>query len=124
MNNFELSLYTSLSRSSWAIGISWLIFACLTENAIIINRILSSNIFVPLSRLTYCAYLLHPLLQSVLFQSFKTSIDFSHQLWMLMATALIVSSYLLSIIFYTFVELPFINLEKCLLSLFKKDDQA
>nr|CAD7203226.1 unnamed protein product [Timema douglasi] len=59
---FTAAIYVALSRTAWGIGLSWLIVACCTNNAGFINRILSFPGWVPMSRLTYCAYLLNPML--------------------------------------------------------------
>ncbi|XP_031840772.1 nose resistant to fluoxetine protein 6 [Nomia melanderi] len=55
-------LYTSLTRTCWGLGISWVILACSTNNGGIVNKILSFPIWIPLSRLTLGAYLLNPFL--------------------------------------------------------------
>lgn len=62
--------YVALSRITWAIGISWILIACHTNNAGFLNKLLSLKVWVPLSRLSFCAYLLNPLLiNSVYLQS-------------------------------------------------------
>ena len=38
----------------------------------LVNKILSAHFWIPLSRLTYCAYLLHPIALITLFGSFET----------------------------------------------------
>lgn len=64
------AVYVAVSRITWAIGISWLLIACQTNNAGIINKLLSLKVWIPLSRLSYCAYLLNPLLiNSIYLQS-------------------------------------------------------
>lgn len=52
-------LFTSLSKIVFAMAIVWIIVACRTGNGGIVNKILSSNYFLPLSRLSYCIYLVH-----------------------------------------------------------------
>ncbi|KAH7984646.1 hypothetical protein HPB52_023389 [Rhipicephalus sanguineus] len=54
--------YAALSRTAWAFGIAWMVVACATGNGGFINKVLSWRAFVPLSRLTYLVYLVHPLL--------------------------------------------------------------
>ncbi|CAG9765105.1 unnamed protein product [Ceutorhynchus assimilis] len=55
------SIYAPLHRVAWALALGWVIVACVTDNAAIINKFLSWKIFIPLSRLTYCAYLVNGL---------------------------------------------------------------
>lgn len=52
----------SLSRTLWGVSLGWTVIACSTGNARLVNKILSYKLFVPLSRLCYCMYLLNPLL--------------------------------------------------------------
>ncbi|KAF4520276.1 hypothetical protein B566_EDAN010222 [Ephemera danica] len=48
--------YSSLSHSAWALGTAWIVVACSP-----VRKILSAPILYPLSRVTYCAYLVHPM---------------------------------------------------------------
>nr|CAD7433433.1 unnamed protein product [Timema monikensis] len=75
---FTAAIYVALSRTAWGIGLSWLIVACCTNNAGFINRILSFPGWVPLSRLTYCAYLLNPMLMKSVYLGRETAmhVDF------------------------------------------------
>ncbi|XP_076301563.1 nose resistant to fluoxetine protein 6-like isoform X1 [Lasioglossum baleicum] len=55
-------IYTAMSRTFWGVGISWLIVVCITNNGGIVNKILSFKLWIPISRLTFGAYLLNPLI--------------------------------------------------------------
>ena len=52
-------LYQGFSRVLWALGLSYMIYACETSNGGIVNRVLTWKLWLPLSRLTYSAYLIH-----------------------------------------------------------------
>ncbi|XP_018300565.1 nose resistant to fluoxetine protein 6 [Mycetomoellerius zeteki] len=54
------AIYVALSRTVWAIGIAWIVIVCCTEHGGIVKELLTCKIWIPLSRLTYCAYLLNP----------------------------------------------------------------
>lgn len=56
------SAYSSLSHSVWALGLAWVVVVCSTGYGGVINKVLSSSILYPFSRVTYCAYLIHPLI--------------------------------------------------------------
>jgi len=43
----------------------------------LVNKILSAGFWIPLSRLTYCAYLVHPIVIIVLLGSFETAQAYS-----------------------------------------------
>uniref|UniRef100_A0A1I8IL75 NRF domain-containing protein n=1 Tax=Macrostomum lignano TaxID=282301 RepID=A0A1I8IL75_9PLAT len=54
------SLYNAVYRPLWAAAVGWVTIACVTGNGGWVNSLLSQPLFAPLSRLTYCAYLVHP----------------------------------------------------------------
>ena len=62
METYEYALYFSLSKLTWPMSISWIIFACHYGYGGFINTMLSVKAFVPLTRLSYCAYLIHPVI--------------------------------------------------------------
>ncbi|XP_071495965.1 nose resistant to fluoxetine protein 6-like [Diadema antillarum] len=53
--------YTSLSTFTWGVALCWVVFACHYGYGGVIHDFLSWSLWVPLSRMTYSAYLLHPL---------------------------------------------------------------
>ena len=53
--------YLVLARSAWSIVIAWIILACALGHGGVVNDILSWPGFLPGSKLSYCAYLIHPL---------------------------------------------------------------
>ncbi|KAJ1529620.1 hypothetical protein ONE63_006387 [Megalurothrips usitatus] len=55
----EAALYASLHRLGWCAATAWIIFACVTGNGGVMQRVLTWRPLVPLSRLTYCAYLVN-----------------------------------------------------------------
>lgn len=70
-SNAVTALYWAMSRFTWALGVSWVIFACLSGNAVWINCFLSWRGFAPLSRLTFCAYLVHPIVIGVVYSNLR-----------------------------------------------------
>ncbi|XP_014482754.1 PREDICTED: nose resistant to fluoxetine protein 6-like [Dinoponera quadriceps] len=58
------AFYVALSRTVWAIGLAWILLACYTKHGGIVNQLLSFKGWIPLSRLTFCAYLLNPFIIS------------------------------------------------------------
>lgn len=70
------AIYYAFSRTIWGIGIAWLIIACCTNHGGIINKILSFKIWIPLSRLSYCAYLLNPIVINSLYVHADNAIHF------------------------------------------------
>ncbi|GFS97804.1 nose resistant to fluoxetine protein 6, partial [Nephila pilipes] len=72
------SFYGTFNRTCFACGLAWVIFVCIIGQGGIVNRILSWKFWIPLSRLTFCAYLLHPIFQAIFYSSLRTTIQFSH----------------------------------------------
>ncbi|XP_018314239.1 nose resistant to fluoxetine protein 6-like, partial [Mycetomoellerius zeteki] len=54
------AIYVALNRTVWAIGIAWIVIMCYTEHGGIVKKLLTFKVWIPFSRLTYCAYLLNP----------------------------------------------------------------
>ncbi|XP_058803541.1 nose resistant to fluoxetine protein 6-like [Phymastichus coffea] len=59
----EAAFYSSVHRALWSIGTGWVLLACITDNAGSLRKFLKWRPFVPLSRLTYSAYLVNGLVE-------------------------------------------------------------
>ncbi|XP_029710860.1 nose resistant to fluoxetine protein 6 [Aedes albopictus] len=55
--------YAALHRLGWSLSNGWLVLACVTGHAGPLKKFLSSRLLVPISRLTYCAYLTNGLVE-------------------------------------------------------------
>ena len=53
------------AQVAWALAISWLILACVKRRGGIINTVLCHPVWIPLSRVQYCLYLLHRCLSTL-----------------------------------------------------------
>ena len=56
MGRVERDLYEASSRIIWSAALGFVIYACVTNGGIV-NRILSWPGWLPLSKLSFCAYL-------------------------------------------------------------------
>ncbi|KAK3594983.1 hypothetical protein CHS0354_019911 [Potamilus streckersoni] len=61
----QRAFYEAFGRPVWAACVGWVIFACHNNMGGIVNSMLSWNGFIPLMRLTYAAYLVHPICMMV-----------------------------------------------------------
>ncbi|XP_062576845.1 nose resistant to fluoxetine protein 6-like [Saccostrea cucullata] len=120
LSNEVSSLYNALSRTVWGAAVCWVIFACATGNGGPINTILSWKVLVPLSRLTYCAYLVHPLIIYAYNGSHPQTIYLSDIDLIYKFIANLVISYGVALVFSISFESPFMGLEKVLLSGFSQ----
>ena len=66
MHPILAAAYSSLSHSLWAVALSWVVIACSTGYGGYINTLLSATFLYPFSRVTYCAYLVHPIMIRVM----------------------------------------------------------
>lgn len=58
--------YSSLSHSMWAMSLAWIVVACSCGYGGYVNKLLSAPCIYPFSRVTYCAYLVHPIVIRIL----------------------------------------------------------
>nr|XP_019546423.2 nose resistant to fluoxetine protein 6-like [Aedes albopictus] len=114
------ALYESLKHVLWAAGVGWIIFACTNGYGGPVNSVLSLPIWQPLGRLSYCLYLLHLPMQTVLTASTRTVRYFSdlraiHTFWGDFSLTL------LAAVGWTLCfEIPFANLDMLMLEKVKK----
>ncbi|KAF8796720.1 Nose resistant to fluoxetine protein 6 like protein [Argiope bruennichi] len=106
------SFYNALNRSCFAFGLAWVIFVCINGQGGVVNSILSWKLLIPLSRLTFCAYLLHPILELVYFYSVTRLIEFSHLTLVLHYLGFLILSYAAALVASLLFESPVIRLEK------------
>ncbi|KAI0224159.1 O-acyltransferase like protein [Lamellibrachia satsuma] len=112
----EYRAYMSTLADVFTLGMAWLVFACCTGYGGFVNRFLSWNFFIPLSRLTYTLYLIHPLIiyaytygrMQLIYVQYSTVVILFCAYWLLGNMA----AFAMSLAF----ELPFIDLEKIIFS--------
>lgn len=68
----ESALYNSLHRLGWSIFTGWIVLGCVTSEGNLLKSFLSSQVLVPISRLTYCAYLTNGFIELYLAASIRT----------------------------------------------------
>lgn len=59
------ALYLSTFRTSFSVGVGFVLLACIMMQGGVLNRFLSQYAFKVLSKLTYTAYLVHPIVVAV-----------------------------------------------------------
>ncbi|CAG2106234.1 unnamed protein product [Medioppia subpectinata] len=106
------ALYSSTSRTIWALSLAWVTFACITGNGGFVNAFLSARVWMPLSRLTHCSYLVHPIVMSVLYGSREHPFDFSSYLFTYFTISHIFITYIVSFVLSLLIESPFIAISR------------
>ncbi|XP_071955724.1 nose resistant to fluoxetine protein 6-like [Antedon mediterranea] len=111
----ESVLYITLSRFAWAVALGWVAFACVTGYGGPVNSLLSWSFWIPLSRMNYGAYLLHPIIMMVFYYTQPDFIYYTGSLMVYFYVANVVLAYAAAFVLSITVEAPFMGLEKLLL---------
>ncbi|CAF3972930.1 unnamed protein product [Adineta steineri] len=105
-------IYQSLSRQCWAIAVGWLIFACSTNHGGLINKILSWPLWTIIARLSYSAYLIHPIIILIQVYNHLTTIHYQ--------TSIVLNNFISQIILTLFTSIFVVILVEMPCSLFEK----
>ncbi|XP_033118097.1 nose resistant to fluoxetine protein 6-like [Anneissia japonica] len=109
-------VYITLCRFAWAVSLAWVVFACTTGYGGPVNSLLSWSAWVPLARINYCAYLIHPIIITVFYVSLPNMIYFTDFLMVHFYLSNLVLSYACAFILSVCAEAPFMALEKLILN--------
>ena len=107
----ENVMYFMFSRTVYSTGIALMIYACHNGFGGIINSFLSWSFWVPLSRLTFMAYLSHPIVLSLMYGTMRFRFIYTEWILIVLISAAIVLSYSLAFVFAVVVEYPLANVE-------------
>lgn len=97
-------IYTAFSRFMWASALALIVFACHNGYGGYVNSFLSMQLWIPLSRMTFCVFLVHPIVLTVLYGDFQTS-SFDHTSILVNVSAVMLS-YAVAIALCLSVEMP------------------
>ncbi|XP_046563547.1 nose resistant to fluoxetine protein 6-like [Haliotis rubra] len=113
-------VHETLYRPLWGVFVSWVILVCCTGHGGFVNSLLSWSAWIPLGRLTYGAYLVHPVLLSYTEFSVRSLryADIPYVSYHFLGTFIV--SYALSFFICVLVESPCLGLEKAVLGKLKK----
>merc|ERR1719427_48951 len=112
LDNNLSALYNCMSRNLFAVSLSWITIACVNGHAEPINNILSAYIFQVLSKLTFAAYLIHPLVYYLVITSNETPMHITILLKIVLYLGLTCLTYFIAFLLHIFIELPISNLIK------------
>lgn len=76
-NALQNLLYITFSRPVWTLGVALLTYLCITDQGGVINTFLSCGVWDPIAKLTYSAYLIHPIIIRCVYCNRTQLIDFS-----------------------------------------------
>ncbi|GBN00238.1 hypothetical protein AVEN_14282-1 [Araneus ventricosus] len=113
-SNFELAVYAAFYKISFTVGIAWMTLCCVTGRGGFINTFLSWKLWVPLSKLAFLIYLIHPYVQNIFIANFTTVQEVTHLRFVVQFFGFLSISALLAFIASLLIESPFLALEKVL----------
>ncbi|XP_078614290.1 nose resistant to fluoxetine protein 6-like [Branchiostoma floridae x Branchiostoma japonicum] len=108
----ENVLYLTVHRTVWAMALGWVVVACHHGYGGVVDIILSWDAWVPLSRLTYCAYLVHLLLVFAVYISMEMPIHYTTFTMIYFFMGHLTISFGMAFLVSVAVEMPLVGLEK------------
>lgn len=106
------SVYAALGHTAWAMAVAFIVIQCCTGSARMIDSLLSLRLMYPLTRLTYCAYLVHPVIMMVTTTAMDGPLHLHNGIVLILYFGNLVASYLLSFCISLAFEAPVVTLLK------------
>lgn len=107
-----LALIFGENFAAWGLALVWVVLSCKWGLAKPIDKFLSFRWLLPLSRLTYCAYLVHPVTQIAMSLELKGTIHIHHSLVLTIFLGNTMISYSIALLLSLLFEAPFVRMLK------------
>ncbi|XP_015122529.1 nose resistant to fluoxetine protein 6 [Diachasma alloeum] len=111
----DAAIYSAMHRALWSFGTGWVLIACITDNSGPIRNFLKWRAFVPLSRLTYSAYLVNGLVELYGISTTRTPQYLDNLSLVAKVFSHLMLTFLGAILLSTMFESPILGLEKVFL---------
>lgn len=110
------AIYAPLHRLGWCFAMGWIVFVCVLDKAeSFLGKFLSSKIFAPLSKLTYCAYLVNGIVEIYSAGSIRVPIYLSIFNLSVDVVGHVIITFAIAFVICLLFESPIHNLEKILI---------
>jgi len=106
--------YLALSKPAWTIGVAIMCYLCFTNQGGVVQSILEAPFLVPFARLSFAAYLVHPIVLNTVYCNRITKLHFSSIEYAFTFLGAVTGAMAGASGLYLFVEKPCQNLEKLL----------
>ncbi|KAA3681677.1 uncharacterized protein DEA37_0015202 [Paragonimus westermani] len=106
------ALHTAVHRPIFILGVGIVTYLCASQYASPIRSLLSWSAFRPFARLTYGAYLLHPIVTLFLALGSQSPVMLDNVYLITVFVTVVFISYALSFLLSLAIESPLVNLEK------------
>lgn len=97
---------------AFGLGLIWMVLSCCWNLAPTMNRILSYRCLWPLSRLTYCTYLIHPVIMLITAYRMDGTVHLSTSMILVVFLGNAVVSFIVAFFISVVLEAPVIRLLK------------
>jgi peptidoglycan/LPS O-acetylase OafA/YrhL len=114
----ENVIYFMFARAGWGVCLALVVYVCHYGYGGPINQFLSMSFWVPLSRLTFNAYLFHEIVLMVILSDLRDTLPYSDLTMAIYCIATVVLSYGAAAVVSVLVEFPLSNLEMAMFKLF------
>ena len=114
----ENIIYLTFSRFAFSLGVGLLVYICHNGYGGWINTFLSMKMWIPAGRLAFNAYLIHPVILTVVFGDLRSPMHITDVEMAVYAVGLCTLSFGAAFLLTVFVEFPFGNLEVAFFKLF------
>ncbi len=94
------------------LALMWLTLVCLVGRGGMVNSFLSSSLWLPLSRLTYCAYLVHPIVLTTYYAGFQAPLYYTDETAIYAFLGNLVVAYACAALLACTVEFPLSEVER------------
>ncbi|KAK0407460.1 hypothetical protein QR680_019206 [Steinernema hermaphroditum] len=114
---FTRASYNNFSRLGWSLSLSYLTVACQKGFAGPIKNIMSLKMFIPLSRLSYCAYLTHLIVLWVYISMWRSPLHYVtlFENYVHIGLPCTIIAYLAALVWSLMFEVPFAKVEKIII---------
>ncbi|GLH08512.1 Uncharacterized protein GBIM_13732 [Gryllus bimaculatus] len=104
--------YMALGHTAWGAALGWVVVASCCGYGGFINKLLSFKAMVPMSRLTYCAYLVHPILMLITSSQMDGPLHLHTSMVLIIFLGNLMMSYTVSFMISLVLEAPLVNILK------------
>ncbi|KAM7347821.1 uncharacterized protein ACRADG_007300 [Cochliomyia hominivorax] len=112
LSEVTTAYYVSIGHTAFGLGLIWMVLSCCWNLSPTINRILSYRCLWPLSRLTYCTYLIHPVIMLITAYRMDGTIHLSNVFILIIFLGNAVVSFIAAFFISVIFEAPVIRLLK------------
>ena len=108
--------YDSLKGIAWGLAIGWIILACHLSYGGIVKRFLSLSIWLPISKLSFCIYLVHVPVQTIYTTSVRNPAFFSYFRGLYLFFGIFGTSFIVAFAWALLFEYPILSIIAVFLS--------